>query len=132
MNGVMMDRRFVLAFRLLMGWTFLYAGAWQVLSSDFSAAAFLAHTKTFHDVYAPLTSPAIAPVLTFLVSWGHLLIGLSLVSGPAGAGQRRVRCRAAAHLLDRAHGLSLYRKPREPDHRLSHRLCDADRLAGRW
>src|SRR5579862_3110867 len=81
MNGVMMDRKFVLAFRLLMGWTFLYAGAWQVLSSDFSAASFLAHTKTFHDVYAPLTSPAIAPVLTFLVSWGHLLIGLSLVSG---------------------------------------------------
>jgi thiosulfate dehydrogenase (quinone) large subunit len=81
MNGVMMDRKFVLAFRLLMGWTFLYAGAWQVLSPDFSAAAFLAHTKTFHDVYAPLTSPAIAPVLTFLVKWGHLLIGLSLVSG---------------------------------------------------
>jgi thiosulfate dehydrogenase [quinone] large subunit len=81
MNGVMMDRKFVLAFRLLMGWTFLYAGAWQVLSSDFSAASFLAHTKTFHDVYAPLTSPAIAPMLTFLVSWGHLLIGLSLVSG---------------------------------------------------
>ena len=81
MSDVMMDKRFVLAFRLLMGWTFLYAGTWQVLSSDFSAATFLAHTKTFHDVYAPLTSPAIAPVLTFLVSWGHLLIGLSLVSG---------------------------------------------------
>jgi thiosulfate dehydrogenase [quinone] large subunit len=81
MNGVTMDRRMVLVFRLLMGWTFLYAGAWQVLSPDFSAAAFLAHTKTFHDVYAPLTSPAIAPVLTFLVSYGHLLIGLSLVSG---------------------------------------------------
>jgi thiosulfate dehydrogenase [quinone] large subunit len=81
MSDVMMDKRFVLAFRLLMGWTFLYAGTWQVLSSDFSAATFLAHTKTFHGVYAPLTSPAIAPVLTFLVSWGHLLIGLSLVSG---------------------------------------------------
>ncbi len=81
MNGVMMDRRFVLAFRLLMGWTFLYAGAWQVLSPDFSAATFLSHTKTFHDLYAPLTSPAIAPFLTFLVKWGHLLIGLSLVSG---------------------------------------------------
>ena len=80
MNGVVMDRRVVLAFRLLMGWTFLYAGAWQV-SSNFSAAAFLAHTKTFHDVYAPLTSPTIAPILTFLVSYGHLLIGLSLVSG---------------------------------------------------
>jgi thiosulfate dehydrogenase [quinone] large subunit len=51
------------------------------MSPDFTVAAFLAHTKTFHDVYAPLTSPAIAPILTFLVSWGHLLIGLSLVSG---------------------------------------------------
>ncbi len=81
MNGVTMDRRFVLAFRLMMGWTFLYAGAWQVMSPDFTVAAFPAHTKTFHDVYAPLTSPAIAPILTFLVSWGHLLIGLSLVSG---------------------------------------------------
>ena len=81
MNAVTIDKRFVLAFRLLMGWTFLYAGAWQVLSPDFSAAAFLAHTKTFHNIYAPLTSPAIAPALTFLVSWGHLLIGLSLVSG---------------------------------------------------
>ena len=80
MNGVVMDRRVVLAFRLLMGWTFLYAGAWQV-TSNFSAATFLAHTKTFHDIYAPLTSPTIAPILTFLVSWGHLLIGLSLVSG---------------------------------------------------
>jgi hypothetical protein len=55
MNGVTMDRRLVLAFRLMMGLTFLYAGAWQVMSPDFSAAAFLAHTKTFHDIYAPLT-----------------------------------------------------------------------------
>ena len=81
MNGVTIDKRLVLAFRLMMGWTFLYAGAWQVLSPDFSVAGFLAHTKTFHDIYAPLTSPAIAPIMTFLVSWGHLLIGLSLISG---------------------------------------------------
>jgi thiosulfate dehydrogenase (quinone) large subunit len=75
------DRRFVLAFRLLMGWVFLYAGLSQVLSPDFSTAQFLSHTKTFHELYAPLTSPAITPWLTFAVSWGHLLIGLSLVSG---------------------------------------------------
>ena len=81
MNSVTMDKRFVLAFRLMMGWTFLYAGLWQVLSPNFSAAAFLAHTKTFHDVYAPLATPTMAPILTFLVEWGHLLIGLSLVSG---------------------------------------------------
>jgi thiosulfate dehydrogenase (quinone) large subunit len=81
MQGITMDRRLVLVFRLLMGWTFLYAGASQVLSPDFTVTAFLSHTVTFHAVYAPLTSPAIAPVLTFLVEWGHLLIGLSLVSG---------------------------------------------------
>lgn len=81
MNQFAMDRRTVLLFRLLMGWIFLYAGASQILSGDFTVTAFLAHTKTFHDVYAPLTSPSIATLLTFAVKWGHLLIGLSLVSG---------------------------------------------------
>lgn len=81
MNNFTIDRRMVLVFRLLMGWTFLYAGAWQVLSPHFSAAEFLEHTKTFHNIYAPLAAPAIAPYLTFCVKWGHLLIGLSLVSG---------------------------------------------------
>lgn len=57
-----------------------YAGAWQVLSPDFSPRPSW-RANTFHDLHAPLTTPAIAPTLTFLVSWGHLLIGLSLVSG---------------------------------------------------
>lgn len=81
MSEFTIDRRLVLVFRLLMGWTFLYAGIWQVLSPDFSTAEFLAHTKTFHAVYSSLTAPSISPYLTFAVSWGHLLIGLSLVSG---------------------------------------------------
>lgn len=81
MEDFAIDRRFVLAFRLLMGWVFLYAGLSQVLSHDFSTSQFLSHTKTFHALYEPLTSPVIAPYLTFAVSWGHLLIGLSLVSG---------------------------------------------------
>lgn len=81
MDQFTIDRRLVLVFRLLMGWVFLYAGLTQVLSSTFSTSEFLEHTKTFHTLYAPLTSPSIAPVLTFLVSYGHLLIGLSLVSG---------------------------------------------------
>lgn len=81
MQTYVMDRRLVLAFRVMMGWVFLYAGVEQVTSANFTVAGFLSHTKTFHDLYAPLTNPAVAPVLTFLVSWGHLLIGLSLVSG---------------------------------------------------
>lgn len=32
-------------------------------------------------MYAPFTNPAIVPPLTFLVEYGHLLIGLSLISG---------------------------------------------------
>jgi thiosulfate dehydrogenase [quinone] large subunit len=70
----------ILFFRLTIGWTFLYA-AIHHFGDDKFVAGFLSHTKTFHDLYAPFTSPAIAPVLTFLVEYGHLLIGLSLISG---------------------------------------------------
>jgi thiosulfate dehydrogenase [quinone] large subunit len=75
------DRKFLLAFRLLMAWTFLYAASHQVLNPKFSAVAFLTHTKTFHDVYALIAIPSLDPLLTFLVSYGHLLIGLSLLVG---------------------------------------------------
>ena len=76
------DQNWIVLFRLLMAWTFLYAASHQVFT-NFTVAGFLSHTKTFHDIYAPLTSPAISPILTFLVSWGHLLIGLSLLVGLA-------------------------------------------------
>ncbi len=74
-------RSFALVFRLLMAWTFLYAASHQVWNSQFSVAKFLGSTKTFHDLYAPLTAPALDPFLTFLVSYGHLAIGLSLLVG---------------------------------------------------
>lgn len=75
------DSGFLFIFRLLMAWTFLFAASHQVGNARFSAAAFLKQTKTFHDVYAPLTAPSLDPILTFLVSYGHLLIGLSLLVG---------------------------------------------------
>jgi thiosulfate dehydrogenase [quinone] large subunit len=75
------ERKFILVFRLLMAWTFLYAASHQVFNPKFSAAGFLRQTKTFHDVYAVLATPAMDPILTFLVSYGHLLIGLSLLLG---------------------------------------------------
>ena len=64
-----------------MAWTFLYAASHQVFDPHFSIVGFLSHTKTFHDLYAGFTKPAVAPILTFLVSYGHLLIGLSLAVG---------------------------------------------------
>jgi len=75
------ERSLILFFRFAMAWTFLYAASHQVFNPKFSVAGFLSHTKTFHDVYAVLTTPAIDPALTFLVSYGHLLIGLSLAVG---------------------------------------------------
>jgi thiosulfate dehydrogenase (quinone) large subunit len=70
----------VVFFRLAIGWTFLWA-AIHHFGDDQFVTGFLSHTKTFHNVYAPLTNPAIVPTLTFLVEYGHMLIGLSLISG---------------------------------------------------
>jgi thiosulfate dehydrogenase (quinone) large subunit len=74
------DRTMLFCLRVLMGWTFLYAAMHHFGDTTF-VEGFLSHTKTFHHVYAPLTSAALVPVLTFMVEYGHLLIGLSLLSG---------------------------------------------------
>ncbi|NDA46233.1 MAG: DoxX family protein [Alphaproteobacteria bacterium] len=75
------ERMTLVLFRLLMAWTFLYAASHQVFNPNFSIVGFLSHTKTFHDFFVPFTDPAIAPILTFLVAYGHLAIGLSLLTG---------------------------------------------------
>src|SRR3984893_674849 len=75
------ERNMIVFFRLAMAWTFLYAASHQVFDPNFTVAAFLSHTKTFHDMYAVFTTPSVSPTITFLVSYGHLLIGLSLLFG---------------------------------------------------
>ncbi len=75
------DRHFIFAFRMLMAWTFLYAASQQIFDPKFSIVGFLSHTKTFHDLFILFTAPSIAPVVSFLVGYGHLLIGLSLLLG---------------------------------------------------
>lgn len=67
--------------RMTMAWTFLYAASHQVFVPSFSVIGFLQHTKTFHDFFAVFTTPTMAPITTFLVEYGHLLIGLSLLFG---------------------------------------------------
>src|ERR1700687_813065 len=75
------ERTMIVFFRLTMAWTFLYAASHQVFDPNFTVAAFLSHTKTFHSAYAVFTTPAVSPYITLLVSYGHLLIGLSLLVG---------------------------------------------------
>jgi len=75
------EKYLIIFFRLTMAWTFLYAASHQVFVPSFSVVGFLNHTKTFHDVFVIFTTPTTAPITTFLVEYGHLLIGLSLLIG---------------------------------------------------
>lgn len=81
MSASSMEKRLIFCFRILMGWTFLYAASHQVFVPGWSVTGFLNSTKTFHDFFALFTVPGIAPVTSFLVAYGHLLIGLSLLTG---------------------------------------------------
>lgn len=80
MTETKLDRGILFVLRVLVGWTFLYAGSWQILQ-HYSAGGFLGHVKTFHDFFAFFATPSLLPYTDFLMKWGHLLIGLSLVSG---------------------------------------------------
>ncbi len=75
-----LDRGVIFVLRILIGWTFLYAGIWQIWE-NFDTAGFLNHVVTFHGFFSVFARPAVLPYTDFLVKWGHLLIGLSLVSG---------------------------------------------------
>jgi thiosulfate dehydrogenase [quinone] large subunit len=75
------EKSLILFFRFTMAWTFLYAASHQVFVPSFSVIGFLKTTKTFHDVFVVFTTPTMAPITTLLVEYGHLLIGLSLLTG---------------------------------------------------
>jgi thiosulfate dehydrogenase [quinone] large subunit len=81
MQDTSTDRGFVFILRFLMAWTFLYAASHQVGVPGWSVAGFLKSTKTFHDFFQLFTAPNVEPIVTFLVAYGHLAIGLSLLAG---------------------------------------------------
>jgi len=81
MSSSPMEKAIIVYFRFVMAWTFLYAASHQVFVPSFSVVGFLSHTKTWHDVFVVFTTPTMAPITTFLVEYGHLLIGLSLLTG---------------------------------------------------
>ena len=81
MPDTKLEKGLALFFRITMGWVFLYAASHQLFDPKFSAGGFLAHTKTFHDLFAYFATPALLPVTNFLVEWGHFLIGISLLTG---------------------------------------------------
>lgn len=82
MTATATQRVLIFAMRIMLGWVFLWAGIRQVFLTDaFSAAQFLEGAKTFPGLFQWLASPPVVPLISFMVKWGHLLIGLSLVGG---------------------------------------------------
>lgn len=82
MTELKIPKGLTLFFRLAMAWTFLYPAFHQVFDPKFSVAGFLKHgTKTFHGLFSIFATSTMAPITTFLVAYGHLLIGLSLLLG---------------------------------------------------
>ncbi len=77
------EQTLLVLLRVAMAWVFLYAASHQVFVPGWSATGFLAHTKTFHGLFALFTGPVIGPIVSFAVEYGHLLIGLSLLFGLA-------------------------------------------------
>ncbi|HUA52979.1 MAG TPA: DoxX family protein [Candidatus Sulfotelmatobacter sp.] len=74
------ERALLLMLRLSIGWVFLWAAIHHYGDASY-VAGFLSHTKTFHPIYGALAQSAFLPVIAVLVEYGHLLIGLSLISG---------------------------------------------------
>ena len=81
MPAARFDEILIFVFRLMMGWVFLDSGIWQILDSNFSAAAFLRETKIFHDFFVWFAAPAMIGYTDVLVKWGNLLVGISLFCG---------------------------------------------------
>jgi thiosulfate dehydrogenase [quinone] large subunit len=75
------ERALAVFFRVTMGWVFLYAAYLQFSDPNWTAATFLNQTKTAHDLFAWVMAPTRVTIIDHLVKWGHLLIGLSLISG---------------------------------------------------
>ena len=110
MNTTTQERALILFLRLAIGWTFLYAAITQFADPAWSAAGFLNSTKTFHWLMAGFAAPNILPITNFLVRWGHLLIGLSLISGLLVRASAPLRNSFDAHILHGTYGFSLYRE----------------------
>lgn len=79
-TGLAIERWMLFGIRLCIGWIFLWASIHHYGNNTY-VAAFLSHTKTFHAVYGPLATSSVLPLISFLVEYGQLLIGLSLVGG---------------------------------------------------
>lgn len=67
--------------RVGMGILFFWAGWVKVIDPSWTAAGYIAGSKTFAGFYTWLLSPNILPTINFLNEWGLTLIGAALLLG---------------------------------------------------
>lgn len=67
--------------RVGMGVIFLYAGITKIMDASWSSAGFISSAQTFPELYAWFGTAANLPIVDFMVQWGMLAIGISLVVG---------------------------------------------------
>src|ERR1700733_5320795 len=51
MTESQLDRGIIFVLRIMIGWTFLYAGIWQI-KDNYDISGFLNHVVAFHDFFA--------------------------------------------------------------------------------
>jgi len=67
--------------RVTFGLYFLYNGIVKLIDPVWSAVGFLGKATTLSTFFSYLADPVMLPIVNFLVVWGFILIGLSLVVG---------------------------------------------------
>jgi peptidoglycan/LPS O-acetylase OafA/YrhL/uncharacterized membrane protein YphA (DoxX/SURF4 family) len=78
------EQYFLFVFRMLAAWLFLSASLSQIGNPRFLTThviPVLTAPGVFHDLFKILASPPHAAAISFLVTYGHFLIGLSLLVG---------------------------------------------------
>ena len=67
--------------RIGMGILFFWAGYTKLIDSNWSAAGYIAGSKTLIVFYTWLLQPNVLPFINFLNEWGLTLIGAALILG---------------------------------------------------
>src|SRR6478609_6946320 len=121
-----LDRVVIFLLRVLVGWTFLYAGSWQILQ-NYSAGGFLNHVVTFHDFFAAFATDDASPdrLPDEVGSFADRIVAGLRVYGPD---QRSVWHPPHDHLPLRPHGLAVHRRSSQSLRRFPPRLRDRDCL----
>jgi len=73
----------LVVFRIIIGWHFLYEGIVKLFDPNWTSAIYLVDSAgLFKEMFVNMASnPGMLAVMDFIIVWGLIAIGLSLISG---------------------------------------------------